>query len=57
MRQFKLRIVQRLFQKWPLIFFGFLVRQMWPPCHIKLDIWKFVQVLAGRSLPTSGLAY
>ena len=32
--------------------FSFLVRQVWPPLYIKLDIWKFLHVLAGRSLPT-----
>ena len=34
------------------ITFGSLVQPMWPPL---LDLWKFVQVLGGRSLPIPGL--
>ena len=34
--------------------FGSLVRQVWPPCRIKLDIWKFLQVLAGRTKCSGG---
>ena len=40
---------------WRLSACSLLLKLLHSPYHIKLDMWKFLQVLAGPSFPTPGL--